>query len=109
MTTPAGGIAAALLIGDRRYVREATYDLFRGSGLAHLPAISGRYMGLLCFCLIACHRGLAALVPSVACRLPVHKFAAVAGVKAGLGYVLLSGLSISAIRAFLMTMLILAA
>jgi competence protein ComEC len=48
-------------------------------------------------------------VPSLACRLPVHKFAAVAGVTAGLGYVLLSGLSISAIRAFLMAMLILAA
>lgn len=39
MTTPVGGIAAALLIGDRRYVSEATYDLFRGSGLAHLLAI----------------------------------------------------------------------
>lgn len=109
MTTPAGGIAAALLIGDRRYVSEATYDLFRGSGLAHLLAISGLHMGLLCFGLIACLRGLAALVPSLACRLPVHKFAAVAGVTAGLGYVLLSGLSISAIRAFLMAMLILAA
>ena len=65
-------------------------------------------MGLLCFGLIASMRGLAALVPSLACRLPVHKFAAVAGVTAGLGYVLLSGLSISAIRAFLMAMQVLA-
>ena len=109
MTTPAGGIAAALLIGDRRYVSEDTYDLFRGSGLAHLLAISGLHMGLLCFGLIGCLRGLAALVPSLACRLPVHKFAAVAGVLAGLGYVFLSGLSVSAIRAFLMAALILAA
>lgn len=66
-------------------------------------------MGLLCFGLIACLRGMAALFPAIACRLPVHKYAAVAGVTAGLGYVLLSGLSISAIRAFLMAMLILAA
>ena len=109
MTTPAGGIAAALLIGDRRYVSEATYELFRGSGLAHLLAISGLHMGLLCFGLIACLRGIAALFPAFACRVPVHKYAAVAGVTAGLGYVLLSGLSISAIRAFLMAMLILAA
>lgn len=109
MTAPAGGIAAALLIGDRRYISEATYDLFRGSGLAHLLAISGLHMGLLCFGLIACLRGLAALIPSLACRVPVHKFAALAGVTVGLGYVLLSGLSISAIRAFLMAMLILAA
>ena len=109
MTAPAGGIAAALLIGDRRYVSEATYDLFRGSGLAHLLAISGLHMGLLCFGLIACLRSIAALFPAFACRVPVHKYAAVAGVTAGLGYVLLSGLSISAIRAFLMAMLILAA
>lgn len=66
-------------------------------------------MGLLCFGLIACLRGFAALVPSLACRLPVQKFAAVAGVTTGLGYVLLSGLSISAIRAFLMAILVLAA
>jgi len=109
MSAPAGGIAAALLIGDRRYISEATYDLFRGSGLAHLLAISGLHMGLLCFGVIACLRGFAALMPSIACRWPVHKFAAIAGVVAGFGYVLLSGLSISAIRAFLMALLILAA
>ena len=40
MPAPAGGIAAALLIGDRRYVDRDTYDLFRRSGLAHLLAIS---------------------------------------------------------------------
>ena len=109
MPAPAGGIAAALLIGDRRYVSEATYDLFRQSGLAHLLAISGLHMGLLCFGVIGFLRLLAALVPGFACQLPVHKIAALGGVGAGLGYVILSGLSVSAIRAFLMATLILAA
>lgn len=109
MDAPAGGIAAALLIGDRRYVGEDIYDLFRQSGLAHLLAISGLHMGLLCFGVIGFLRLLAALAPSWACRGPVHKFAALGGVLAGLGYVVLSGLSVSAIRAFLMAMLILAA
>ena len=109
MDVPAGGIAAALLIGDRRYVSETTYDLFRQSGLAHLLAISGLHMGLLCFGVIGFLRLLAALAPGWACRLPVHKIAALGGVGAGLGYVLLSGLSVSAVRAFLMAMLILAA
>lgn len=109
MPAPAGGIAAALLIGDRRYVSEATYDLFRQSGLAHLLAISGLHMGLLCFGVIGFLRLLAALAPAQACRLPVHKIAALGGVGAGLGYVILSGLSVSAIRAFLMATLILAA
>lgn len=109
MDAPAGGIAAALLIGDRRYVSEDIYDLFRQSGLAHLLAISGLHMGLLCFGVIGFLRMLAALAPSLACRLPVHKIAALGGVGAGLGYVVLSGLSVSAIRAFLMAMLILVA
>lgn len=109
MDAPAGGIAAALLIGDRRYVSTDTYDLFRQSGLAHLLAISGLHMGLLCFGVIGFLRLSAALAPAWACRVPVHKIAALGGVGAGFGYVLLSGLSVSAIRAFLMAMLILVA
>ena len=109
MTDPAGGIAAALLIGDRRYVSDATYDMFRQSGLAHLLAISGLHMGLLCFGVIGFLRALMALWPVPASWFPVHKYAALAGIAVGLAYVLLSGLSVSAIRAFLMAMLILAA
>ena len=109
MRHPSGGIAAALLIGDRRYIDRDTYDLFRQSGLAHLLAISGLHMGLLCFGIVGFLRGLAALMPQTASRVSVHKYAAVAGIIAGLAYVVLSGLSVSAIRAFLMAMLVLAA
>ena len=109
MSSPAGGIAAALLIGDRRYVGRDTYDLFRQSGLAHLLAISGLHMGLLCFGVVGLLRAMAALFPQLASRVPVHKYAAVGGMIAGLAYVLLSGMSVSAIRAFLMAMLVLAA
>ena len=107
MTKPEGGIAAALLIGDRRYVSRHTYDLFRQSGLAHLLAISGLHMGLLCFGVVAALRRFMALFPHIASRLPVHKVAASGGLfVAGLLYVLLSGASISAVRAFLMATLV---
>ena len=109
MPEPAGGIAAALLIGDRRYVDRDTYDLFRQSGLAHLLAISGLHMGLLCFGVVGFLRAMAALFPQAASRMPVHKYAAVAGIVAGLAYMVLSGMSVSAVRAFLMAMLVLAA
>ena len=109
MPAPAGGIAAALLIGDRRYVDRDTYDLFRQSGLAHLLAISGLHMGLLCFGVVGLLRAMAALFPQAASRFPVHKYAAAGGMIAGLAYVLLSGMSVSAIRAFLMAILVLAA
>jgi ComEC/Rec2-related protein len=107
MSSPAGGVAAALLIGDRRYVSAGTYDLFRESGLAHLLAISGLHMGLLCFGVIAFLRCCAALFPVWASRFPVHKVAACFGLMAGFVYVCLSGASISAVRAFLMAVLIL--
>ena len=89
MSAPQGGIAAALLIGDRRHVDDATYDMFRFSGLAHLLAISGLHMGLLCFGVIGFLRGVMALMPGVASRLPVHKFAAFAGLLAAALYVVL--------------------
>ena len=76
-------IAAALLIGDRRYVDRDTYDC---SGVvAHL-----RSDGLLCFGVVGLLRAMAALFPQAASRLPVHKYA--------VGHV-----------AFLMAMLVLAA
>jgi competence protein ComEC len=65
MSAPQGGIAAALLIGDRRHVDDSTYDMFRFSGLAHLLAISGLHMGLLCFGVIGFLRGVMALMPCV--------------------------------------------
>ena len=109
MDRPAGGIAAALLIGDRRHVEQPVYDLFRGSGLAHLLAISGLHMGLLCFGAVGFVRAIAALMPAQASRFPVHKLAACIGMAAGLAYMLLSGMSVSAVRAWLMAMLVLAA
>jgi predicted membrane metal-binding protein len=49
MPKPAGAIAAALLVGERRFISEDVYNRFRDSGLAHLLAISGLHMGLICF------------------------------------------------------------
>ena len=58
LTKLAGGIAAALIVGDRRFIFEPVYDLFRKSGLAHLLAISCLHMELLCFgCMVALRLG----------------------------------------------------
>ena len=109
MEAPAGGIAAALMVGDRRFISEHTYETFRNSGLAHLLAISGLHLGLLCFGVIAGLRALASLAPAISMRMPVHKYAALAGVITGLGYVFVSGASISAVRAFIMAAFVISA
>ena len=66
MSEPEGGIAAALLIGDRRHVDAQAYDIFCFPGLAHLLAISGLHMGLLCFVIIGFMRAVTALMPHTA-------------------------------------------
>lgn len=66
-------------------------------------------MGLLCFGVIAALRVLASLVPSLSMRVPAHKYAALVGVITGLGYVFISGASISAIRAFVMALFVITA
>ena len=109
MESPTGGIAAALIVGDRRFISEQTYEKFRKSGLAHLLAISGLHMGLLCFGVIAVLRAVASLAPSLSMRIPAHKYAALAGVITGLGYVFVSGASISAVRAFIMALFVISA
>ena len=106
LATPAGGIAAALVVGDRRFISEPVYAVFRASGLAHLLAISGLHMGLLCFGCMAALRFFAALFPQSASRVAVHKHAAVMAVLIGFIYVILSGASVSAVRAFIMALLV---
>lgn len=109
LAKPAGGIAAALIVGDRRFIVEPVYDLFRKSGLAHLLAISGLHMGLLCFGCMAAMRYGAALLPVWANHVAMHKYAAVVAIVIGLIYVCLSGASVSAVRAFMMALLVILA
>ena len=67
------------------------------------------HMGLLCFGVIGFARLIGALLPTTASRLPMHKICAVIGLFAGAAYVFASGMPISAIRAFLMASLVIAA
>ena len=43
-----GGMAAAMVLGDRSALDDRDTDAFRGAGVAHLLAVSGLHIGLLC-------------------------------------------------------------
>ena len=43
-----GGVAAAMVLGDRSALDDRDTDAFRGAGVAHLLAVSGLHIGLLC-------------------------------------------------------------
>ncbi|MEM9055270.1 MAG: ComEC/Rec2 family competence protein, partial [Pseudomonadota bacterium] len=98
----AGGFAAALASGDRSFMSQADQAALRGSGLAHLLAISGLHMGIVGgLVYLILWRGLALIEP-IALRIPVRKPAALAGLFACTVYLIISGASVSTQRAFVM-------
>ena len=58
-----GHLAAALIMGDRGGIAEATQDAMRASGLAHILAISGLHMALVAGSAFWLIRALLALSP----------------------------------------------
>lgn len=103
LDAPAGPVAADLLTGDDSGVDEATYVALRNAGLGHLLSISGLHMAMVAGILFFLIRGGLALVPRIALRYPIKKWAAVAALIGTFCYLLLSGASYPAQRSFLMT------
>ncbi|HLY55957.1 MAG TPA: ComEC/Rec2 family competence protein [Stellaceae bacterium] len=100
-----GGIAAALITGERGSVPPGVNDDYRNSGLAHLLVIAGLHMTLVTGFVFFATRALLALSPFVALRYPIKKWAALAAlVVAGL-YLLISGAAVPTQRAFVMVAL----
>ena len=106
---PAAAIAVALMTGQRRAIPKPLMNAIRDSGLAHLLAISGLHIGLVAAILFAGLRGIMALVPPLALRYPIKKWAALAAILGALAYALMAGATVPSQRAFLMVGLVLLA
>ncbi|MCK5426016.1 MAG: ComEC/Rec2 family competence protein, partial [Emcibacter sp.] len=98
----AGGMASALIAGMRSGISFDVTDDMRNSGLAHLLAISGLHMGLLCGAAFFFSRFLLSRSEHLTLRYPIKKWAAVIAIGAGVVYVILSGGSTPTVRAFIM-------
>jgi len=104
-----GALAIALMTGDRSALSESLVESMRDSGLAHLLAISGLHMGLVAGILFFATRAALALLPGLALRFPIKKWAAVAALSGAFAYLNLSGATIPTQRAFVMVSLVLLA
>lgn len=102
-----GAVASALVTGMRDVIPAAVNEAMRVSGLAHVLAISGLHMVLVVGTMFALVRGGLALVPGLALRHPVKKWAAVIAFIAAVGYLVLSGAAVSTQRAFVMIAVVL--
>ncbi len=105
-----GGVAAAVLTGDRSGIDQYTLRTLRISNLAHLLAISGLHMGLLSGVVFSAARlGLVILGLATGWRIPAKSCAAALALGAATIYLLLSGGNVATERAYVMTAVVLVA
>lgn len=103
MSKRIGAIAVALITGNRVGMQAQDVQALRGSGLAHLLAISGLHLGIVMASVFLLVRCLAcAFYPNYLSAYPIKQWAGVASLVVGFLYGMLAGFPTPTIRAFLM-------
>ena len=97
------GIADALLVGNKSYIETNIVNDYRDSGLAHFLAVSGLHMGTISALVFFVIRLMLALFPAIALRYDIKKISAIGAILCSVAYLLISGMAIPALRAFIMT------
>ena len=105
----AGGVAAAFVTGDRGGISDADNEAMQRSGLAHLLSVSGLHITAVVAGVMVLMMRLLALHQRLARTGAVPLIAACAAALAGIGYTLLSGAEVPAIRSCIAALLVLAA
>ena len=105
----AGGIAAALVAGDRGAISEEDEEAMRRSGLAHLLSISGLHVTAVVGFAMLLAMSLLALSRRLALAGYVLPLAAAVAALAGGGYTLLAGAEVPTLRSFIAALLVLVA
>ena len=104
-----GEIAAALITGERGGISEEVTQAMRDSGLAHVLSISGLHMVIMAGTVFWLVRALLALVPALALRFPIKKWAAAGALVAASFYLALSGAAVPTVRSWIMMSIVLVA
>lgn len=105
-----GGIAAGLITGDARAIRDADFDALRASNLYHIIAISGEHMVIISGVIFVGLRLLMLLLPRRYNLRPEGKpIAAAITLALVTVYLFVTGLPTSAVRAYVMIALVLLA
>jgi competence protein ComEC len=105
----AGGLAAAVMTGDRSGLSQEANEEMRAANLYHLVSISGTHMAMLVAFVFGFIRYGVALVPPLALRLSSKKAAAVVALPVAAAYLILAGRDIATERAFVMVAVMLVA
>jgi competence protein ComEC len=98
-----GAMGMALIVGNQTALRADDVQAMRDSGLAHLTSISGLHIGLAAGIFFFGVRALLALVPPIALRFDIKKWAAVLALFGAFFYAGLAGMPVPTQRALVMT------
>lgn len=104
-----GGLASALIVGDKSLIYENDYENIRISGLSHMFAVSGLHLTLISIISFFAIRYTFSYFALISQKYNIKKFAAVIVLIAALFYLFITGLQISAIRAYIMISLVMLA
>lgn len=104
-----GAIATAIITGERGGIDPDDEAALRDAGLAHVLAIAGLHMALVGAGLFWLVRAVLAAIPALALAYPIKKWAASVSIIAAAFYIVISGASSSATRAFVMLAMMLLA
>jgi competence protein ComEC len=102
-----GEIAVALITGERGGISEKVAESMRDSGLTHILSISGLH--IMAGTVFWLARALLALVPWLALRYPIKKWAAAAALGAATFYLVLSGAAVPTVRSWIKMSIVLVA
>ena len=102
-----GSIASALITGKRDAISTPVNDAMYISSLAHVLSISGYHMAVVAGIVFFFVRAGLALVPALASRRPIKKWAAGAALFAATFYLLLSGSEVATQRSYIMIAIVL--
>ncbi|UJQ20750.1 MULTISPECIES: ComEC/Rec2 family competence protein [unclassified Wolbachia] len=102
-------IISALLIGKKDGIDQKTMDAIRDSGIAHLFAISGLHLSFVAGLFFVVFRNLFAISETLTLKYNTKKISAFLTILPTTFYLLITGMQISAQRAYIMVILVLVA
>ena len=97
-----GAIAAMLINGRRDAIDQNLYNAMFVSGIGHVLSISGYHMAVVAGVIFFIFRAGLALIPGLADRAPIKKWAAFAALAVTAFYLVLSGNQVATQRSFIM-------
>ncbi len=102
-------VAVAMITGDQAAIPKGTLQAMRVSGISHILSVSGLHIAMVAGVVFFTLRALMALWPWMALHWPIKKIAAFAALVTAVLYTLMCAAPVPAVRAMLMSGLVLLA